>query len=441
MTHRGQVNTQTKILCISNVAQSSHTYKFTSLASMLNEKYLKECFSELKANKAAGVDNVSIDRYGDKLDENIKSLHQRLKTNAYHPQPVRRVYIPKLNGEMRPLGIPALEDKIVQQGITKILTAIYEPAFLNMSYGFRKGRNCHQAIQDLDRTTWSKSIRYIIDADIKGFFDNVDHTWMLKFLAHRIADKNLLRIIARIVKSGIMDEGKYFETDKGTPQGGILSPVLSNIYLHYVLDLWVEIVVQKELKGVVRAIRYCDDFIICLENKDEAEAVLVKLEERLNKFGLELSKEKTRLIMFGKFARQDSATKPGTFDFLGFTFYSGKTLSGNFKLCLKTSRKKLNAKLKLLNEWFRKMRNALPLQEIWKTLNRKLLGHYHYYGVSGNIYSLSQYFREVRRLAFKWLNRRSQRKSFNWKTFSLYERRYPLAKPKLYCNLYNRICV
>jgi RNA-directed DNA polymerase len=391
MTHRGQDNTQTKILCISKVARSSHTYKFTSLASMLNEKYLKECFSELKANKAAGVDKVSIDCYRENFDENIKNLHYRLKTNAYHPQPVRRVYIPKLNGDMRPLGIPALEDKIVQQGITKILTAIYEPAFRTMSYGFRKGRNCHQAIQDLDSATWSKPVGYIIDADIKGFFDNVDHKWMLKFLAHRIADKNLLRIIARIVKSGIMDEGKYFETDKGTPQGGILSPVLSNIYLHYVLDLWVEIIITKELKGFVKAIRYCDDFIICLENKDEAEAVLVKLEERLNKFGLELSKEKTRLIRFGRFAQQDHAPKPDTFDFLGFTFYCDKTRKGGFKLGKKTSRKKFNAKLKALNEWFRKIRNVLPLPAIWKTLNQKLIGHYHYFGVSDNIHSISMY--------------------------------------------------
>jgi len=438
MTHRGQENTHTKILCISNIARSSHTYKFTSLASMLNEQYLKECFSELKAHKAAGVDNVSIDCYREKLDENIKDLHHRLKTNAYHPQPVRRVYIPKLNGEMRPLGIPALEDKIVQQGITKILTAIYEPAFRKMSYGFRKGRNCHQAIQDLDRTTWAKPIHYVIDADIKGFFDNVDHAWMLKFLAHRIADKNLLRIITRIVKSGIMDEGKYFETDKGTPQGGILSPVLSNIYLHYVLDLWVDIVLRKELKGFVRAIRYCDDFIICLENKDEAEAVLVKLEERLNTFGLELSKEKTRLIRFGKNAQQNRASKPDTFDFLGFTFYCGKTQTGGFKLGKKTSRKKLNAKLKALNEWFRKIRNVLPLPAIWKTLNQKLTGHYQYYGVSGNLLTISQYYHHTKRLAFKWLNRRSQRKSFNWDTFLLYESRYPLAKPKIYHDLYNR---
>ena len=437
MTPRSQPTTLTKILCITNVAQSDHTYKFTSLASLLDEQYLNECFAELKAHKAAGVDNVDIDSYRVKLDENIKDLHRRLRSNAYHPQPVKRVYIPKLNGEMRPLGIPALEDKIVQLGITKILTAIYEPSFRDMSYGFRKGRSCHQAIQDLDRTTWSTPVNYILDADIKGFFDNVDHGWMLKFLAHRIADKNLLRIIARIVKSGIMDEGKYFETDKGTPQGGILSPILSNIYLHYVLDLWVDIAVKKEVTGFVKAIRYADDFIICFQYKSDAESVVVKLEERLNKFGLELSKEKTRLIRFGRNA-QMGLSKPDTFDFLGFTFFCSKTRKGDFKLGRKTSRKKFNAKVKAMNEWLRKVRNLLPLAELWESLNKKLIGHYQYYGVSDNIHALTRYFNTTRRLVFKWLNRRSQRKSFNWDGFARYERRYPLSKPKIYHDLYYR---
>jgi RNA-directed DNA polymerase len=438
MTPRSQENTQTKILCISKVAQSNHAYKFTSLASLLNEEYLKECFSELKAHRASGVDHVSIDCYRERLDENIRELHRRLKTNAYHPQPVRRVYIPKLNGEMRPLGIPALEDKIVQQGITKILNAIYEPSFREMSFGFRKGKNCHQAIQELNRAVMAEPVGYIIDADIKGFFDNVDHEWMLKFLGHRIADKNLLRVITRIVKSGIMDEGKYFETDKGTPQGGILSPVLSNIYLHYVLDLWVEIVVRKDLKGFVKAIRYCDDFIICLQKKNEAEAVLVKLEERLNKFGLELSKEKTRLIPFGRFAKEKVA-KPDTFDFLGFTFYCDISRKGRFKLGQKTSRKKFSNKLKEMNEWLRKVRNHIQTNDNWRILNQKLTGHYQYFGVSGNLRTITKYYFETKRLVFKWLNRRSQRKSFYWYEFTLYERRYPLAKPKIYHDfIFNR---
>jgi RNA-directed DNA polymerase len=279
-----------------------------------------------------------------------------------------------------------------------------------------------------------------VDADIKGFFDNVSHEWLVKFLEHKIADRNLIRLVVRFLKAGIMEAGKYEASRKGTPQGGILSPVLANIYLHHVLDLWFTHRLKKQSRGYCELVRYADDFIILTRYEDDARGILERLEERLRKFGLELSPEKTRLIEFGRFSEERArrkGKKPDTFDFLGFTHYVSKGREGQFKVGRKTSAKKYRGNMKRLNTWLKHNRNALPLAELWKRLNQKLRGYYRYYGVSDNYSSLSRYHYQAEQLIFKWLNRRSQKTSFTWVGFNKYLEKYPLVRPRIYYNLYH----
>lgn len=431
MIHRGQENTATKLLKITTVAAGDTAYRFTSLASLITEEFLERSFHELNKHRATGIDGVSLEEYGKALKENIHNLYERMKRFSYRPQPVRRVGIPKANGKLRMLGIPAVEDKIVQRAIAQILEAIYEPAFLDMSYGFRPNRSCHDALDKLDKAILSRPTNYIIDADIRGFFDNVRHEWIVKFLEHRITDRNFIRLIVRFLKSGIMEEGKYYLTEVGTPQGGIISPILSNIYLHYVLDLWVEKSVKNKCNGYIEAIRYADDFVICVKYRKEAENIISMLKERLGKFGLELAEEKTRLIQFGRFAKEKQS-KPPTFDFLGITHYCDKGRNGKFKVGRQTSRKKFNMKVKEMNTWLKKVRNLMPIKDIWTTLKQKLRGHYQYFGIGGNFRKLANYYYHVNRLVFKWMNRRSQRESFTWPEFVKYRSKYPLPLPKIY---------
>ncbi len=434
-----QFDMETKLNLITKRAIEDKRFKFTSLAHLLNETSLKECFYMLEKDKAAGVDEVTFEEYEMYLNTNIQKLVKRMKTGKYYPQPVRRAYIPKGEGKFRPLGIPCLEDKIVQMGVSRILNAIFEPNFLDCSYGFREGRSCHQALKQLDNTIMTKPVNHIIDADIRGFFDNVEHDWLVEMLKQKIADKNFLKIIVRFLKAGVMEDGKILATEEGTPQGGIISPVLSNVYLHYVLDLWVEKVVKREVQGYVDLIRYCDDFVILVQYKEEAGKILLLLEERLNKFGLDLAKEKTRAIEFGRYAKVNAeriGKKPDTFDFLGFTHYCDRSRKGNFKVGRKTRRKKFNAKLKEMNEWLKAVRNLVELKEWWKTLSAKLRGHYEYYGISGNYASIEEYYKRSCNLAYKWLNRRSQRKSMNWVQYTEYLKQFPLPKPEIKHNIY-----
>ena len=333
-----------------------------------------------------------------------------------------------------------LKDKIVQMGVTRILNAIFEPNFLGCSYGFRTGRSCHQALKQLDNAIMTKPVNHIIDADIRNFFDNVDHDWLMKMLEEKIADKNFLRIIKKFLKAGVIEEGELNPTDEGTPQGGLCSPTLSNIYLHYALDLWVEKVIKREMQGYVELVRYCDDFVIVVQYKEEAEKILNLLEERLNKFGLDLSKEKTRLIEFGRYARANAkrnGRKPETLDFLGFTHYCDKTRKGNFKVGRKTRRKKFNEKLKEMNDWLKTVRNMVEIKEWWKVLAAKLRGHYEYYGISGNYASLRSFSIQTLKLVYKWINRRSQKKSMNWKRFVEYLEQFPLPQPTIRRNIYS----
>lgn len=434
-----QFDMEMKLNLITKHATEDVKFKFTSLAHLLNETTLKECFNMLDKGKAAGIDNVTYEEYEVYLNTNIQKLVKNMKAGKYYPQPVRRTYIPKGDAKLRPLGIPSLEDKIVQMGITRILNAIYETNFLDCSYGYRKGRDCHVALKQLDNAIMTKPVNYVIDADICGFFDNVDHEWMMKMLQEKIADKNLLKLISRFLKAGVMEDGKIEISDKAVPQGGLISPILSNIYLHYALDLWVEKVIKRETKGFVKLIRYCDDFVILAQYKEDTDMILKATNERLNKFGLDLSQQKTRVIEFGRYAAQNAqkrGCKPATFDFLGFTHICDKSRKGNFKLGRITRKKKYNAKLVEMNNWLKDIRNAVKIKEWWKTLEAKLRGHYQYYGVSGNHVSISKFYRETCNLVFKWINRRSQKRSMNFEQFVDYMNKYPLPKPKIRHNFY-----
>jgi RNA-directed DNA polymerase len=426
---------RTKLKLITERARRDPQCRFTSLAHLLSEGFLLECFRELKRNKAPGIDGVTVKQYEERLAENIKDLVGRLKSKRYRPQPVKRVYIPKDGKSLRPLGLPAVEDKVVQMGIKRILEAIFEADFSDVSYGFRPNRGCHGALDDVCKTIMARPVGYVVDMDIEKFFDTVDHAWMMECLKQRISDPSLLRLVARFLKSGVMEEGKYLEVDRGTPQGGIISPVLANIYLHYILDLWFEKKVKEQSKGFAHLTRYADDFIVCFEREEDARTFAGQLRDRFAGFGLKISEAKSRTIEFGRKAGAEG--KAGTFDFLGFTHYCGKTRKGKFKVAKKTSRKKLRQKLKAMNQWLKSVRNTVEMKVWWKTLRQKLTGHYRYYGVSGNMEELSRYYWTTLRLAFKWANRRSQKKSFNWEKFRRVLAWNPLPKPRIYHGAYH----
>jgi len=431
--------TPTKLALISKRAREEPKSQFTSLSHLLDEGFLRQCYYELGRNRASGIDRVTWKGYGEHLEENLEGLVARMKAKRYKPQPARRVYIPKGEHTFRPLGLPALEDKIVQKGMVRILEAIYEADFLDCSYGFRPGCSCHQAIAAVDRAIMTKPVNHVVDADVKGFYDNVSHEWMMKFLEVRIKDPSFLLLVWRFLKAGYMEAGKIVKPERGTPQGGNLSPILSNVYLHYVLDLWFEKRLKRQVEGRCYLVRYCDDFLCLVQKVEGARHVKQALEERFAKFDLELHPEKTRVISFGRYERENAKRqrrRANTFDFLGFTHYCGKSRKGNFIVGRTTSRKKFRKKCKELNVWLKTTRNAMKTKEWWPILAAKLRGHYQYYGVSGNSASLRRFNTAAERLIFKWLNRRSQRKSLNWSGFNAYLRHYPLPKPRIMHNLY-----
>jgi len=426
---------KTKLQSLTQRAKENHQNKFTSLAHLLTEDFLKGCFWELKRDKASGIDGVRVKEYEVNLEEKLKELVVRLKAKKYKPQPVRRVYIPKIDDSKRRLGIPTVEDKIVQMGIKKILEAIFEVDFIDVSYGFRPNRSCHTALDMLNKTIMTKPINYVVDMDIKQFFDTIDHQWLMKCLRQRVKDTSLLRLITRFLKAGIMEEGKLIKADKGTPQGGVLSPLLANIYLHYILDLWFERKVKSKLKGYAKLIRYADDFVVCFQSGKEAKEFGKALNIRLSKFGLEVTESKSRIIEFGRYVWQKAQRenrKAATFNFLGFTHYCDKTRKGKFKLGRRTARIKFRQKIIAMNEWLKKVRNLTELKEWWKVLRMKLFGHYRYYGISGNIRELRKFYTQVSKLAYKWINRRSQKKSYTYKQYCRFKKYNPLPEPKIY---------
>ena len=430
----------TKLQRIAEKAHSDSGCKFTSLFHLMNAGMLRECFGQLRNDAAAGIDKVTKKEDGVNLEENLTALVEKLHRMSYIPLPVRRVYIPKPgSSKERPLGIPALEDKLVQAGLARILSAIYEQDFIDDSYGFRPGRGCHDALRALSDEVEGCRIHFIVDADIKGFFDNVDHEWLMKFLGHRIADKRVLRYVKRFLKAGIMENGAVSASDKGTPQGGIVSPILANIYLHYSLDLWFTRVFQKGCYGQSRMIRYADDFVVCFERESDAIRFRQALDERLFIFGLEISPEKTKTIEFGPVAEAKAKRRGGkaaTFDFLGFTHYCSRSRNGRyFRMKRITSRKKFTAKIRMFRDWLKASR-TLPTDELMEKVASKLRGHFAYYGVTDNSKGINRFAYEIRRLLFKWLNRRGKRGCMNWEKFNLFLKKFPLPRPRIMVNLF-----
>ena len=400
--------------------------KLQTLMHLINKTTLKEIHKKQATNKASGIDKVTKSAYDKNLDENIENLLARMKTFSYRPQPVRRTYIEKEGkNEVRPLGIPAYEDRLVQGVIAEILNTIYHSKFYDFSYGFREAMNCHMAIKDLKDILMVKA-SWVVDADIKGFFDNVNHEWMMKFLEHEIADKNLLRYIKRFLKAGIMEAGNFTETDMGVPQGGLCSPVMANVYLHYVVDMWFEIKVKKASRGMAEMVRYADDIVFCFQYEDDARNFYEALKARLAKFGLELSEEKSKIIKFGRFAGNDA----GNFDFLGFTFVGSKSRNGKFTVKPHTSKKKLKAKRANVKKWLRQNMHT-PIGELIKKLNVKLRGHYNYYGVSHNFKKMNGFYKYTERILFKVLNRRGGKKKMNWDKFGKVLEYNPILPPKI----------
>jgi len=396
---------------------------FTSIYHFVtDEDNLHACYRDLEPGKAPGIDGVTKEEYGEDLEKNVTDLAQRLARMGYRPRPVQRVYIPKPGSDKeRPLGIPCFEDKLVQRAVARALEQVYEADFLDCSYGYRPGRTCHQALDTLGRTIQRKKVSYVVEADIRGFFDHVNHEWVLKFLGVRIGDKRVHRLIWRMLRGGVMEDGLVHWGEEGTPQGGSLSPLLSNVYLHYVLDLWFERRFRKQCRGEAYYFRFADDFLACFQYREDAERFLAEMETRLAEFHLEVEPTKTKLLKFGRFARGDAergGKKPETFTFLGFTHYCGQTRTGSFKVKRRTSKKKFRVKLKEMKVWLRTSRSHLKGGAMLRQAKAKLQGHLNYYAITDNGQMCASYRRQVTRLLFKWLNRRSQRRSYDWERFN-----------------------
>jgi group II intron reverse transcriptase/maturase len=428
-----------KLSLISGHARRDRTFKFLSLAHLLDVEYLRDCYRSLNRNRAVGIDSISWEEYGANLDSNLVKLVSKLKRKKYKPLPARRVYIPKNEKETRPLGISALENKIVERGITWILESIYEQDFLACSYGFRPDRNCHQALKELNDLIMFQPVNHIVEADIKGFFDNVDHDKLMEFIRIRISDTALLDLIGKFLKAGYIDDGYLVKSDKGTPQGSILSPMLANIFLHYVLDEWFEATVKTHVRGLCELVRYADDFVCVVRYANDAARIEQALKNRFEKYGLEIHPTKSRRITFGHFERENARKqnrKANTFDFLGFTHYCDISRRGRFKLGRKTSRKKFSAKCREMNDWLKGIRNLVKTKDWWKILAAKLRGHIQYYGVSENYASVARFYNLTLRMVWKWLNRRSQKRKMSMAGFREYLEHYPLPKPRIVHKFY-----
>lgn len=429
---------ETKLARIAQLSKENPDMVFTSIGHLINKELLMECHKTMDGKKAVGIDGVTKEDYGRNLEENLDKLVGRLKQKSYKPQPARRVEIPKDNGKTRPLSIYCYEDKLVQEALKRVLEAVFEPHFYDEMWGFRPNRGCHKAIQSLNVMLEKRPTSYVLDADIKGFFDHINHDWAVRFIESRIKDPNIIRLVRRMLKGGILEDYRYEKTEEGSGQGSVCSPIIANIYMHYVLVWWFKEKMQPRFRGYSGLTVYADDFVVVFQYKDDAERFYEHLKKRMEHFGMTLEENKTRLIEFGRFAEERCAKKgrkPQTFTFLGFTHYCSHGRNGKFRVKRKTSKKKFAKKCKEVHRIIRDMRTR-RLAVIIKKMNQILVGYYHYYGITDNIDSLRNFRRQMRKSLFKWLNRRSQKKSYTWEQFDDMLRTYPLAEPKIYVSVY-----
>jgi len=430
---QSRVTLQSNLARVNEAARRDKSTRFTALLHHVDVSALERAFRRLKRNAAPGVDGETVASYEQELAHNLERLHAQIHSGRYRPQPVRRVYIPKADGGRRPLGVTALEDKIVQGAVAEVLSAIYEVDFLGVSYGFRPRRSPHQALEALHMACMTQNVNWVLDADVRSFFDSVDHEWMLRMVAHRIADRRILRLIRGWLRAGVMEGQRWSETVQGTPQGSGISPLLANIFMHYVLDLWVHQWRKRYAQRRVIIVRYCDDFVLGFEHEADARRMLADLKERLAKFKLALHEEKTRLIEFGKLAselrRRRGARRCETFRFLGFTHYCARSRNGHLVVKRRTDRMRLTRKLKELGiQARRRMHTPVVLQYQW--LCSVLRGHYAYFGLPSNSDRLGAFYQETRRIWYRALNRRSQRR-LSWERYVRLLERFPLPVPRI----------
>ncbi|HZH18266.1 MAG TPA: group II intron reverse transcriptase/maturase [Archangium sp.] len=417
------------LLKVMERAKQDPKAQFTSLAHLLDADALTRAFHRLRKNAAVGVDGITVEQYGSNLQANIQALHQRMKTGGYRHQPIRRVHIPKDKGKTRPIGISSIEDKIVQHALREVLEAIYEEDFLDCSYGFRPGRSAHDALRAIDPVVTKGEVNWILEADIQSYFDSVARTRLMEMLRKRVADRSLLRLVGKCLHVGVLDGEEYSEPENGTAQGSILSPLLGNIYLHHVLDLWFEEEVRPRLRGKSHLVRYADDFVIGFERQDDARRVMNVLGLRMKKYGLTLHPDKTRLLPFEhpSFGQQEGKG-PATFDFLGFTLYWCRGRRGSWRLTLKTRTARLQRAVQAVSDFCWRHRHE-SIAEQHAGLCRRIQGHFNYFGVNGNIRALQLLVKKTEQAWHKWLNRRSQRSRLNWKRFADLLKDFPLPRP------------
>jgi len=430
--HRYLENMSTELSRITKLAREDKKKQFLSIAHHLTLDLLFEAYTNLRKDAKAGVDGVTVAEYEENVWERLSELYDRVKSMRYRAQPLRRVYIPKDDGKRRPISIPCLEDKIVQKAMVEVLNAIYEQDFLEISYGFRPARSAHDALEEVWRVISGKRISWVLEADICSYFDSIVRSQLMEMIERRVVDGSILRLIGKWINIGVIEDGRLLVTETGTGQGQVISPLLANIYLHYVLDEWFKEVVKPRLRGEAYEIRYADDFILCFEYQEDAERVLKALTKRFAKYGLTLHPEKTRLIEFGREAltksEEGKGKKPATFDFLGFTHICARSQRGNFTVHTRTMKKRLKRSLKAATDWCRRHRHD-PVEQQCEALNRKLRGHYQYYGRPTNMPNLRRFYRTLRMGWKKWLNRRTRGTTLTWPIYEQLLRTYPLLKP------------